>query len=60
MQTIKIGDLVRFREQPDNAVGVVVEVDAGLGRVGVAWSFLDGQTGWQHRSEPVEAISAIG
>ena len=59
MQTIKIGDLVRFREQPDNAVGVVVEVDTDLDRVGVAWSFLGGKTGWQHRYD-VEVISATG
>ena len=59
MQTIKIGDLVRFHQQPDAAVGIVVEVDPRLNRVGVAWNFLDGQIGWQHRVD-VEVISASG
>ena len=55
----KIGDLVRFHQQPDAAVGVVVEVDPRLNRIGVAWNFLDGQIGWQHRID-VEVISAAG
>jgi hypothetical protein len=57
MQTINIGDLVRFREQPDQAVGVVVEVEPLLDRVGVAWSFLGGKIGWQYRND-VEVMSA--
>jgi hypothetical protein len=40
-------------------VGIVVEVDPRLNRIGVAWNFLDGQIGWQHRVD-VEVISARG
>ena len=57
MQTINIGDLVRFCQQPDAAVGVVVEVEPHQGRVGVAWNFLGGKTGWQHRYD-IEVINA--
>ena len=57
---MKVGDLVRFRQQPDPAVGVIVEIDARVRRgqhcIGIAWSFLDGQTGWQKKAD-VEVIS---
>ena len=59
---MKVGDLVRFRQQPDPAIGVVVEVDnitnraRGSRNVSIAWDFLNGQIGWQTQAE-VEVIS---
>ena len=58
---MNVGDLVRFRQQPDPAVGVIVEVDNSPKRgshcVAILWSFLDGQIGWQTEID-VEVISA--
>jgi hypothetical protein len=51
---MQVGDLVRFRRQPDPATGVIVDIDK-LGRLGIAWSFLDGRIGWQSRQD-VEVI----
>lgn len=59
---MKVGDLVRFRQQPDPAIGIIVEVDNITNRargnhcVGIAWDFLNGQIGWQTQTE-VEVIS---
>ncbi len=53
---MQVGDLVRFRLQPDPAVGVVVWIDK-LGRPGISWSFLDGGIGYQHPND-VEVIGA--
>ena len=53
---MQIGDLVRFRRQPDPATGVIVTIDK-LGRLGIAWSFLDGRIGYQHPND-VEIIAA--
>ncbi len=57
---MKVGDLVRFRLQPDPAVGIVVEIDnspkRGRHSVAITWDFLDGQIGWQ-RPSTVEVIS---
>ena len=57
---MQVGDLVRFRQQPDPAVGVIVEIDNsakfGLRCVAIAWDFLCGQIGWQRKNE-VEVIS---
>jgi len=57
---MQVGDLVRFRQQPDPAVGVIVKIDNNrrpAGHVEILWSFLAGQTGWQ-RKEEIEVISA--
>jgi len=53
---LKVGDLVRFRQQPDPATGVIVNIDK-FGRLGILWSFLNGQIGYNHRGD-VEIISA--
>jgi len=53
---VQVGDLVRFRRQPDPAIGVVVDIDK-LGRLGIAWSFLNGRIGWQNANE-VEIVAA--
>ena len=53
---MKVGDLVRFRRQPDPATGIIVDIDK-LGRLGIAWSFLDGRIGYQHPND-VEVIGA--
>jgi len=53
---MQVGDLVRFRLQPDPAIGVVVNIDKS-GRLGIAWSFLRGQIGYNHRGD-VEVVNA--
>ena len=53
---MQVGDLVRFRCQPDPATGVILDIDK-FGRVWIAWSFLDGRTGYQN-ADQVEVISA--
>ena len=53
---MQVGDLVRFCQQPDPAIGVVVDIDK-FGRLGILWSFLSGQTGYNHRGD-VEVINA--
>ena len=53
---MKVGDLVRFRRQPDSATGIIVDIDK-LGRLGIVWSFLNGRIGWQNRQD-VERIGA--
>ena len=52
---MQVGDLVRFRQQPDPAIGVIVDIDSYC--VAIAWSFLDGRIGWQSRKD-VEVINA--
>ena len=58
---MQVGDLVRFRQQPDPAFGVVVEIDnitrRGHRNVAILWDFLNGQIGWQTQDE-VEVISS--
>jgi hypothetical protein len=54
---MKVGDLVRFRIQPDFAVGVIVEIKNGAEYgwpevwdwhgVGVLWAGLDGKVHWE-------------
>jgi hypothetical protein len=48
---MKVGDLVRFRIQPDFAVGVIVEIkngaEYGWHGVGVLWAGLDGKVHWE-------------
>jgi len=48
---MKIGDLVRFRIQPDFTVGIIVEIKNGAKYgwhgVGVLWSGLDGEVHWE-------------
>ena len=56
---MKVGDLVRFRRQPDPAVGLVVEQrTSGLGwcPVGVRWGFLLGEVDYQNPRD-LEVIS---
>ena len=59
---MKVGDLVRFSQQPDPAIGVIVEVDNTTNRargnhnVAILWDFLNGQIGWQTQGE-VEVVS---
>tara|TARA_R100000152_G_C6729967_1_gene154774 strand:- start:621 stop:803 length:183 start_codon:yes stop_codon:yes gene_type:complete len=57
---MKIGDLVSFRQQPDPAVGIVVEIDntgkRGRHCVAISWSFLDGCVGWNSKAD-VEVIN---
>jgi hypothetical protein len=57
---VQVGDLVRFCQQPDPAVGIIVEIDdtpkRGRHCVAIAWEFLDGQIGWQAKVD-VEVIS---
>ena len=53
---MQIGDLVRFRRQPDPATGIIVDIDK-LGRLGILWSFLSGQIGYNHRGD-VEVVNA--
>jgi len=54
---MQVGDLVRFRRRRDEhppATGVIITIDK-LGRLGIAWSFLDGRIGYQHPND-VEVI----
>ena len=57
---MQVGDLVRFRQQPDPAVGVIVEIDntpkRGRHCLAIVWDFLNGQIGWQTKDD-VEVIS---
>ena len=57
---MKVGDLVRFRRQPDPAVGLVVEINnkprRGWCPVGVRWDFLLGKVGYQNPRD-LEVIS---
>ncbi len=53
---MQVGDLVRFRQQPDPATGVIVDIDK-FGRLGILWNFLNGQIGYNHRGD-VEVINA--
>jgi hypothetical protein len=57
---MQVGDLVIFRQQPDPALGVIVEIDNSAKRgghcVGISWSFLDWQIGWQRETE-VEVVN---
>ena len=56
---MKVGDLVRFRQQPDPAIGLIVEIRpgrAGYHGIGIMWDFLNGQIGWQARKD-IEVIS---
>ncbi len=56
---MKVGDLVRFRQQPDPAIGLIVEIrqgGPGYHGIGIMWDFLNGQIGWQARKD-IEVIS---
>ena len=54
---MKVGDIVRFKSQPDPAVGIVAVIEgcqSGDHTVGIIWDFID-QLGWQ-RPGDIEII----
>ena len=50
---MKVGDLVRFRIQPDFTVGIIVEIKNGINygwhSVGVLWAGLEGGVHWEEK-----------
>lgn len=54
---MRVGDLVRFKE--DNSYGVVTAVDHAGGILWVFVEWLDGKLGW-HRTDLLEIINESG